>query len=529
MTLTGKQFIKTECRAAGTNTFSAYNPGADDAPLPGIFYEATKEEVETACMAAGQAFQAYSEIPGEERAVFLEAIAQEIMSIGDELLERANAETGLALPRLQGERGRTINQLSLFAKQIREGSWVNAIIDTAEPERQPMPKPDIRQMQVALGPVAVFGASNFPFAYSTAGGDTASALAAGCPVVFKGHPAHPGTCELVAMAIGAAVKKCNMPAGVFNMVQGASHDVATWLVQHPAIKAVGFTGSLRGGKALFDLAVRREEPIPVYAEMGSVNPVFFLPGIVKERGEVLAKSFAASVTLGTGQFCTNPGAFVVVNGEESKGFIEETKISLQTTLVGSMLTSGIRTNYLKGVEDLRQHKDVVAHTLRAENIPTPQLFTTTVAVALAEQQLMEEVFGPSTIGVIASSKEEVLSFAAQLKGHLTATVHGTAEELMEYVELINILKQKAGRLIVNGFPTGVEVTHAMVHGGPFPATADGRSTSVGPEAIYRFTRPVCFQDFPSFLLPRELRDENPMHIRRKINGEMKDAASKFPG
>lgn len=520
MTLIGKQLIDADFIAAGTQHFAAFNPGAEHAPLPEAFFEATKEEVDRAAQSSAAAFQAYSSTSGAQKAEFLEAIAEEIMQAGDALLERANAETGLPMARLQGERGRTTGQLKLFANLLREGSWVNAIIDTAEPERVPAAKPDLRQMQVPLGPVAVFGASNFPFAFSTAGGDTVSALAAGCPVVFKAHPAHPGTCELVAAAIVAAAQKCNLPAGVFNMVQGASNEVGTWLVQHPSIKAVGFTGSFKGGKALFELAVKREEPIPVYAEMGSVNPVFFLPGIVKEKKELLAKNFAASITLGVGQFCTNPGVFVAVEGEETNGFVTETKANLSNIALGPMLTGGIQNNFLKGVANLHQHQGVVGHIDLTQNKATPQLFTTDVSSALAQDELLEEIFGPVSVGVVAATKAEIISFANQLKGHLTATIHGTEDDLLEYRELIHILQQKAGRLVINGFPTGVEVTHAMMHGGPFPATMDGRSTSVGTQAIYRFTRPVSFQDFPAFLLPEALKNDNPLNIWRKVNGEM---------
>ena len=512
--LSGQQLIGGVFKASGRETFAAFNPAAAKA-LEQQFTEATLEEIDEACLAAAGAFADYQGKSGRERAAFLERIADEIVNLGDDLVQAAGEETGLPAARLQGERTRTVNQLRLFAGLIKEGSWVNAVIDTAQPDRQPLPKPDIRQMQVPLGPVAVFGASNFPFAFSVAGSDTASALAAGCPVVFKAHPAHPASCELMAIAIAKAGKECNMPAGVFNMVQGGSHQVGGRLVQHPAIKAVGFTGSFAGGKALYDLAVRRPEPIPVYAEMGSVNPVFFLPRVLKEKGTALAKSFAASVTLGTGQFCTNPGTFALMDGEEAQAFLQQTKEALLQISMGPMLTQGIQASYLKGVQELAKH---TGETITAENVQA-FVFTTRMKDALQNDHLMEEVFGPCSVGIRADSKEELMQFARSLKGQLTATIHGTEEDLAEYRELVSVLQQKAGRLVINGFPTGVEVSHAMVHGGPFPATTDSRSTSVGTLAIYRFSRPVCLQDFPQSLLPEELKDENPLGIWRKMNGE----------
>lgn len=512
--LTGTQIIEGTFTAPSQNSFTAFDPAREQA-LETLFYEATDTEVATACEAAANAFDAYRRKSGVEKAGFLEAIAAQINELGDALLEQAHQETGLPLARLQGERARTTGQLQLFAQLLREGSWVHAIIDTAQPERKPLPKPDIRSMQVPLGPVAVFGASNFPFAFSIAGGDTASALAAGCPVVFKAHPAHPATCELVGRAIVQAIKVCNMPAGVFGMVHGASHQVGMALVQHSRIKAVGFTGSFRGGKALYDAAVRREEPIPVYAEMGSVNPVFFLPGALKERGKELAKAFAVSITLGTGQFCTNPGLFIMRDNEVSQEFAADTKKELEGIAAGHMLTEAIKKSYLAGVGHLGQ---VTGTPVDGEAVK-PHLFLTHTAELLANPVLSEEVFGPCSVGVRANSKEEMLQLARTLKGHLTATVHGTAEDLQEYKDLIDQLQNKVGRVVINGFPTGVEVTHAMVHGGPYPATTDSRSTSVGTTAIYRFTRPLCFQGFPEELLPPELQISNPLGLTRLVDGE----------
>lgn len=516
MELTGKHLIASEFSASGKETFTAFR-ATDETILETPFYEATTLEINEACNVAAQAFEIYKNKSCVEIAEFLETIAQEIIGLGDILIETAKAETGLPDARLNGERGRTTGQLNLFAKMLREGSWVNAIIDKAQPERQPLPKVDIRMMQIPIGPVAVFGASNFPFAFSVAGGDTVSALAAGCTVVFKAHQAHPGTCELVAIAINKAIEKCNMPSGVFNMVQGATHQTGSTLVNNPQIKAVGFTGSFKGGKALYDLATKREQPIPVYAEMGSVNPVFFLPGIIKEKGDILAKSFAESVTMGVGQFCTNPGMFVVKNSEDSSEFIAKTAEEMLAITVGPMLTSGIKKAFLSGIQKIKTLNGVSCLTQQVNGNVTPHLFTANMADVLSNEEIAEEVFGPSTVGVYADNTQEVLDFAKQLKGHLTATIFGTAEDLVEYKELVNILQQKVGRLIFNNFPTGVEVTHAMVHGGPFPATTDSRSTSVGTTAIYRFTRPVCFQNCPDELLPDALKSNNPLNITRLVD------------
>lgn len=516
MKLTGQHLIAGQFTASGNTTFVGYNP-ADETDLSIPFFEATADEVNAACQAATTAFIDYKKLSDANRALFLETIAIEIVNLGDALLEQAVLESGLPLARLTGERGRTVGQLNAFAKMLREGSWVNAIIDTAQPDRQPMPKVDLRQMQIPLGAVAVFGASNFPLAFSVAGGDTASALAAGCPVVFKAHPAHPGTCEMVASAIANAMEICNIPQGTFNLLQGASHNLGSTLVQHPSIKAVGFTGSFAGGKALYNLAASRPQPIPVYAEMGSVNPIFFLPRILKEKGAALAKGFAGSITMGVGQFCTNPGMFVAVADADSTTFINDTKTELNAISVGAMLTVGIKNSYFKGITHLNNATGVTSSTEVNTTEVKPQLFITDYKSIAHNPLIVEEVFGPCSVGVIANDKVELLKLATDLEGHLTATVHGTAQDLAEYAELFTILQDKAGRVVINGFPTGVEVTHAMVHGGPFPATTDSRSTSVGTTAIYRFTRPVCFQDFPENLLPDALKTNNPLKINRLIN------------
>ena len=505
-----------------TNTFQGINPATGEA-LPGQFTEATTAEISQACEKAAQAFIEYRKKSGAEKADFLEKIADEIEAIGDELLQRAQAESGLPLPRLTGERGRTTGQLRLFATYLREGSWVNVRIDTALPDRQPLPRPDLRQMLRPLGPVGVFGASNFPLAFSVAGGDTASALAAGCPVVVKAHPAHPGTSQLVGDAISRAVVTCGMPAGTFALVQGRTTAVGMAIVEHAAIKAVGFTGSLRGGRALFDAAARRPEPIPVYAEMGSTNPVFFLPQILAQKGETLAQNFVNSVTMGVGQFCTNPGVAVLQQSSEAGMFMQVATTSIINSQPAAMLTQGIQKAFSEGISKLSSASgvEVVGQATATDGFAngTPVLLKTTADALLANPTLAEEVFGPGSVLVEANDREQMLSVARNLEGHLTATVWGTDEELTHYADLLEILEQKVGRLLINGFPTGVEVSHAMQHGGPYPATSDSRSTSVGTNAILRFARPVCYQNFPDALLPNELQTANPLHIWRLVDGK----------
>lgn len=505
MNLTGKQLIRGSQRATGTEKFPSVH-AASGSELDHTFYEATDEEINDAVEAAVDAFEVYGKVPHRTRAKFLRTIAQEIELLGDMLLETASRETGLGLERLRGERGRTMNQLNAFASFIEHDSWLRIIIDRADPDRKPLPKPDLRQMQVPIGPVAVFGASNFPLAFSVAGGDTAAALAAGCPVVFKAHPAHPATCELVAIAIMRAVEKCELPAGTFSMVHGRSHRVGGTLVMHPHIRAVAFTGSFRGGKALFDQAVRRPEPIPVYAEMGSVNPVLILPSVAKRNRTNVAKQLAGSITLGSGQFCTNPGLLMLNGGDETLEFLSELATELAAIQPATMLTSAICNAYIEGIKVQRSVAGVKSLNQGPTSKPSPHLAWISASDAITHPHVLEEVFGPSSMAVVASSMDELLDFAKSLPGQLTATVLGEESEIGEAAPLIDILRQKAGRIIFNGYPTGVEVSPAMVHGGPFPATTDARSTSVGTTAIYRFTRPVCFQNFPQQLLPVELRD-----------------------
>lgn len=504
-----------------SKTFFAINPKTGQ-PLPQPFTESTTEEVNNAVSQAEAAFDQYHTKTAAERATFLDKIGEEIMAIGDTLIKTCSEETGLPEARLQGERGRTVNQLKLFAELLRDGSWVQAIIETAQPDRQPLPKPDTRSMLIPLGPVGVFGASNFPLAFSVAGGDTASALAAGCPVVAKAHPAHPATSQLVGEAILRAATATGMPKGVFAYIHGPSVAVGMTLVQHPLIKAIGFTGSFRGGKAIFDAAVRRSEPIPVYAEMGSTNPVFILPQALQQRQEALAQGLVNSITLGVGQFCTNPGLVVSLHSDETNNFVTKAGEILAAVQPGTMLTPSIKKAYDQGVKNLSSvtNVQVIAQGPAVEDscAAAAHLFKTDGATFVDHPELAEEVFGPASVIITADSKEQLLAIARHLHGHLTATIHGTPEDLVEYSELIQVLERKVGRLLLNGYPTGVEVGHAMVHGGPYPATTDVRSTSVGTTAIYRFARPICYQDFPETLLPEALQNENPLHLWRKLNG-----------
>jgi len=504
MNFTGKHLIRGTQRATGSEKFSSIHAASGNA-LDHTFFEATDEEINDAVLGAVDAFESFGKSNHATRAKFLRTIAQEIEQLGDVLLETASQETGLGLERLRGERARTMNQLNAFASFIEDNKWLRIIIDRADPERKPLPKPDLRQMQVPIGPVAIFGASNFPFAFSVAGGDTAAALASGCPVVFKAHPAHPATCELAATAIMRAVEACELPAGTFSMVHGRSNRVGSVLVENPHIKAVAFTGSFRGGKALFDLAARRQEPIPVYAEMGSVNPVLILPSASRRNRIVVAKQLAGSIVLGSGQFCTNPGLLLLTD-EESEEFLQELASELAKVQPATMLTPAISNAYVQGIMAQREVAGVRPLTQGPAGLPSPHLASVSAADAITHPHVLEEVFGPSSLAVVATSMEDLVKFCHTLPGQLTATVLGEESEISYAKPVIDVLQQKAGRLIFNGYPTGVEVSPAMVHGGPYPATTDSRSTSVGTTAIYRFTRPVCFQNFPQALLPEELKD-----------------------
>ena len=502
LNLTGKHLI-AGAWVAGEAAF-------DSAPAHGpqrSFSVGTPAHVEAAAKAAEAAFWTYGYSTRSERAAFLNAIADEIEARGDAITEIGTQETGLPEARLQGERGRTTGQLRLFAAHIEKGDYLDCRHDEALPDRRPLPRPDLRLMQRPIGPVAVFGASNFPLAFSTAGGDTAAALAAGCPVVVKGHSAHPGTGEIVAQAIDAAVKACGVDPGVFSLIQGGKRDVGTSLVQHPLIKAVGFTGSLAGGRALFDLCAARPEPIPFFGELGSVNPMFLLPGALGARGAEIAKGWAGSLTMGAGQFCTNPGIAVAIDGPDLSSFLDAATAALEPVGAQTMLTDGIAEAYRNGRDRVRASagvREVLTTSCDLRNA-TPYLFSTTGKDWLANEALGEEVFGPLGLVVAASDFEEVVEVARSLQGQLTCTLHMDDTDSDQARRLMPILERKAGRLLANGFPTGVEVCEAMVHGGPYPASTNFGATSVGTMAIRRFLRPVCYQNMPEAVLPQELR------------------------
>jgi NADP-dependent aldehyde dehydrogenase len=523
MELHGKNLIGARRSAEGTPALWSLNPATGERLEPG-FHEATDREIDAACELASAAAPALAALPARRRGDFLDAAAQAILEVGELLLERTAAETALARARLEAERARTVAQLRLFAEVAREGSWVEARIDRADPGRRP-PRPDLRRMLVPLGPVAVFGASNFPLAFSVAGGDTASALAAGCPVVVKAHPAHPGTSELVAGALLAAAAESGMPDGGVSLVHGAATRVGERLVAHPAIRAVAFTGSHRGGRALFDLAARRRAPIPVYAEMGSANPVFLLPGALAERGEAIAEGLVESVLRGAGQFCTNPGLTVLPAGPLAEDLLGRVGTLIERSAVGTVVHPGIAAGYAAALDEVTTIPGVTPMARASspaqwtETAAPGALLRASAPTWIAHPRLGAEIYGPATLAVVCGDREELLAVARGLDGHLTATVHGTPEELIEYGDLLSILREKVGRLIWNGYPTGVEVCHAMQHGGPYPATTDARSTSVGTAAIARFARPVCWQDFPDAALPLELQNANPRSIWRLVDGE----------
>ncbi|MBR7888165.1 aldehyde dehydrogenase (NADP(+)) [Marinomonas sp. A79] len=473
------------------------------------FSKGSVDLVNAAVTAAEDAFYDYSGLPREKRAAFLHAIADEIDARGEAITAIGTSETGLPEARLQGERGRTCGQLRLFAQHILDGDYLDRRHDQALPDRQPLPRAELRLMQRPIGPVAVFGASNFPLAFSTAGGDTASALAAGCPVVVKGHPAHPGTTEIIAEALHAAMVLCQMPAGTVSVIQdsGETFEVGKALVEHPLIKAVGFTGSLAGGRALFDLCAARPEPIPFFGELGSVNPMFLFPHAVSNRGEALAKGWAASLSMGAGQFCTNPGMAILVAGSEADYFVAQTKQALSTVPAQTMLTDGIARAYRAGQQGIASTSGVkeVLSTHCDARLATPYLYATTAEEWLANETLAQEVFGPLGVVVVANNVEEMLRVAKHLEGQLTCTLHIDDADLETARTFMPILERKAGRILANAFPTGVEVCDTMVHGGPYPASTNFGATSVGTMAIRRFLRPVCFQDIPAALLPTDLQ------------------------
>jgi alpha-ketoglutaric semialdehyde dehydrogenase len=512
--LTGLSLIGGQPGDRHDESFRAYHP-TDGRALDPFYFSASDSEVDEAVEIAAAAAPVLAASSGAERTVLLRAMADGMDAAADALVERAHLETALPRPRLTGEVARTSNQLRLFATVVAEGSWVMARIDTADSGRTP-PKPDIRSMLRPLGPVAVFGASNFPIAFSVAGGDTASALAAGNPVIVKAHPAHPGTSELAGRVLTGAIESCGFPAGTFSLLFDAGTRVGSALVRHPLMRAVGFTGSFKGGRALMDLAASRAHPIPVYAEMGSANPVFILPGALRERGESLADGLHASFTLGAGQFCTKPG-LVFLDTPEAP-FLAKLRALTANDPGFALLSSAIAKTFGKGLQERSSLQTAEGQRQGAGFAAHAALLETDYAAFAANPALHQELFGPSTLLITGTNREQMFAAARALEGHLTATILGTEEDLPEYAELISILETKAGRVIFNGFPTGVEVTHAMVHGGPYPATSDGRSTSVGSQAILRFARPVCYQNLPQDALPTELKDDNPRKILRLWNG-----------
>lgn len=478
-------------------------------------------EIDQLLEKAVQAYYLYKTYSLQQRASFMRTIAQEIDALGDELLEAAMAETNLPLARLHGERARTIFQLNSYADAAERGDWLEASIDTALPERTP-PRPDLRKMLVPLGVVAVFGASNFPFAYSTAGGDTACAFAAGCPVMVKAHPAHARTSTLMADAIFKAASKCQMPDGIFSHIYGAGYEIGEYLAKHPTIKAIGFTGSFSGGKALFDWANQRTVPIPVFAEMGSVNPIFLLPEKLATEKLALAKQIAGSVTLGVGQFCTNPGLIIGIDNEHLQTFVQQLGKEIELLAPAKMLHPGIAKNYEQKLGTALQQKGVQLIAQATGNFKEGliSIAITTAVSFLQNPVLQEEVFGPYSLIISCADENEMLEVAKSLHGQLTATLMGTAGDIRKHQQLLSQAKEIAGRLIFNNVPTGVEVSLAMHHGGPFPASTDSRFTSVGADGIKRFARPVCHQNWDDEFLPDELKNANPLHIWRTVNNEL---------
>lgn len=519
--ISGANYIGAELSKKGDTRFQTFNPKLNLA-TEWTFIEANEEEIQAAAALAKEAFVTYRAFSGKRRAEFLRAIAMEIENLGDELIQVYIQESGLPEGRAKGERGRTMGQLNAFAALLEEGSWVDATIDPAQPDRQPMPKVDLRKMLCPIGPIVVFGASNFPLAFSTAGGDTASALAAGCPVIVKSHPMHAGTGELVASAIIKAVELTGMPNGVFSNLNSSGIDVGQKLVMHPAVKGVGFTGSVKGGTALYRLANERPEPIPVFAEMGSINPVVALPSALTEKGEEWAKQYANSIMLGAGQFCTNPGLILAIKSTSLDVFISTLGAEIQKLEPICMLHPNIHSNYEKGKKELSAQAsvDMVADydTEVAPNSAQQRVITVNGTNFLKNPKLHQEVFGPFSVIVRCADVKEMEAILAKLEGQLTGTILGSEGEIKKYKNIVDALQDKVGRIIFNGVPTGVEVCPSMQHGGPFPASTDSRFTSVGTGAIHRWVRPVSFQNWPNESLPAALQNKNPLGITRIVDG-----------
>jgi NADP-dependent aldehyde dehydrogenase len=515
----GHNYIGGQRSALGSVKLQSVDAETGEA-LPHDFIQASPEEVDAAAKAAAAAYPAYRSLSAERRAQFLDAIADELDALGDEFVTLVCRETALPAARIIGERGRTSGQMRLFANVLRRGDFYGARIDQALPERQPFPRPDMRQYRIGLGPVAVFGASNFPLAFSTAGGDTAAALAAGCPVVFKAHGGHMATAEHVADAIIRAAEKTAMPAGVFNMIYGGG--VGEALVKHPAIQAVGFTGSLKGGRALCDMAAARPQPIPVFAEMSSINPVIVLPQALQDRAETIARGLTASVVQGCGQFCTNPGLVIGIRSPQFSAFLQLVSEMMADQPAQTMLNAGTLSSYGNGLQKLLDHPGIehLAGQPQQGRQAQPQLFKADVSLLIeGDAVLQEEVFGPTTVVVEVADQAQLSAALSGLHGQLTATIIGERADFEQFGELTALLEQKVGRILLNGYPTGVEVCDSMVHGGPYPATSDARGTSVGTLAIDRFLRPVCFQNYPDYLLPEALRNANPLGIQRLVDGK----------
>lgn len=520
MTITGKMLIGSRSVHGQNAGFNGFNPASAEMLEPS-FSGAGEAEVQQACALAAAAFDSYRESAPEQRAHFLDKIAENILALGSDLIDRAAAETGLARGRLEGERARTVAQLRLFSEVVRSGDWLGLRIDRAMPDRKPAPRSDLRLRHIGIGPVAVFGASNFPLAFSVAGGDTASALAAGCPVVVRAHSAHPGTSELVGRAVQMAVAESGLHEGVFSMLSGAGIQLGADLVADPRIKAVGFTGSRAGGLALMHIAASRHEPVPVYAEMSSINPVILLPAALCARADAIGKDFAASLALGAGQFCTNPGLVLALDGSGVDAFMAAATAAVKASAAMTMLTPAIHAAYRDQIERLSQHAALQNAAQGQPNTGPNQcevnLFSVDASAFLADASLQHEIFGAASIVVRCANFTVLQDVIARLEGQLTATLQMNEEDLPLARALLPQLEAKVGRILVNGFPTGVEVGHAMVHGGPFPASSDPRSTSVGSLAIERFLRPVCYQDFPDALLPEPLKDASRFWVARSAH------------
>jgi len=522
MPLTGRSFIGSKRGEPGGEPIHALNPATGE-PLQPTYISSSSDEVSNAAELAAEAFPTLAATSGKLRASLLRRIADDLDALQQQLAERAHLETALPMPRLLGEVSRTTGQLRMFAALIDEGSWVGARIDTALPDRKPLPRPALRSMLRPLGPVVVFPPSNFPLAFSVAGTDTASTLAAGCPVVVKAHSAHPGTSELVAEVVRQAIADAGLPEGVFSLIYDAGFEAGAALVRHPAIQAVAFTGSLPAGRALMDIAAARPRPIPCFTEMSSGNPVFLLPGALRAGTESLAQGLFNSFTLAAGQMCTKPGIVLIPEQAETTAFAEKLNQLVAAAAPFTLLTAGIAKEYARSLAHRASQASVTAHAEAGEHRPASpadaQIFSTTLEEFLQEPNLSEEIFGPDTLLVHCQSPAEYIRAAEALDGHLTASVWGSDEDLAAHRDLIAVLERKAGRLIFNGFPTGVEVAPAMVHGGPYPSTSDSRYTSVGSGAIFRFARPVCFQNFPDSAMPAELQSENPLGILRLVDGQ----------